>query len=170
MVTQLGVLVRDPGLENMVLHRRSVQPPYGWRPATRFWPEDDSVSAPDDSAYEVVHELFGIEVLNLSCFFRGQAGSDDWLVYSAELACGSGSGSAAIKVDGGKTEAYAWLTIDIMHQLALRTREYLSHRLTREEWEDNPGLEPAWCAAHDEMSRKGLLRYGVNLCGPATGS
>jgi ADP-ribose pyrophosphatase YjhB (NUDIX family) len=71
----------------------------------------------------------------------------DWKVYEVSF---SGSGNVVLSTEEAKS--YRWTTREELRTLAERTKLYLAHNITEEEWQAMPGLEPVWYEIFQELN------------------
>ncbi|MEK7542805.1 MAG: NUDIX hydrolase [Patescibacteria group bacterium] len=61
-----------------------------------------------------------------------------WKIYEAMVE------NYNVKASPDETKQYMWCSKDKLKELAQRTEEYLAKKITDNEWQSKPGLEPVW--------------------------
>ncbi|MFA5052480.1 MAG: NUDIX domain-containing protein [Parcubacteria group bacterium] len=61
-----------------------------------------------------------------------------WKIYEVNT-------NGEIKASEEETKQVGFYDKDELNLLALKTEKYLKGQISREDWEQNPGIEPVWC-------------------------
>ncbi|WP_413116257.1 NUDIX hydrolase [Streptomyces sp. CY1] len=140
--TSVGVLIRSPdGL--LMFERRT--PPAGIAPVAGHL---DQHGGPEAAAHAEVTEEVGLTVTHLHLLLEqwrpnqcrrtptGPVGHH-WWIFEAQV-------SGSLCPSAREVRTPRWIHPDQLQQYALRTAAYAEGRLSREKFEQEPGLEPVW--------------------------
>jgi 8-oxo-dGTP pyrophosphatase MutT (NUDIX family) len=149
----VGVIIRDLNGKFALLKRARF--PVGIAPVAGHI---DDHGTPSQAAIAETREEIGIiideddlrktsiqnKLINNICRRRG-GDHHYWWIYEVNDSEGE------IYPDPDETKGAKWYTSEELHDLAGRTREYLSGKIDKEDWEANPGLEEIWLTFLSEM-------------------
>ncbi|HCU71187.1 MAG TPA: NUDIX hydrolase [Candidatus Moranbacteria bacterium] len=106
----------------------------------------DSDVSYEEAAIRELEEEVGLKSVDLELLIEGRKENPCrrengdwhyWKIYRMET-----KGEIQRSLDETKQAAY--LSIDEIRQLGQRTEKYLVGKISEEEWEDSPGIEPVW--------------------------
>ncbi len=136
----VGMLIRR-GDDLLLIERR--KPPFGFAPPAGHIDEKGSF---ENAAREEVEEEVGLIPTEIELLAEGKkenpcrrpGGSwHYWKIYQVNT-------SGDIKRSEDETKQAGWFTLDQIKELAQRSEKYLAGRISDEEWQQSPGIEPVW--------------------------
>lgn len=145
--TSVGMLVWQNG-KLLMIERRKL--PFGFAPPAGHVDEGETYR---EAAIRELREEVGLKVKKLKLLFSGRKdfscrrpGGDwhDWKVYQVEV-------QGKLKRNLAETKKVGWFSKIEIEGLARRTRQYLDQKISEEEWEQTPGLEPVWYEHFQEL-------------------
>ncbi|MFJ8697826.1 NUDIX hydrolase [Streptomyces ardesiacus] len=139
----VGILISSPS--GLLVFERAT-PPAGIAPVAGHV---DHHGGPEQTAHDEVTEEVALTVTHLHPLLdqwrpnrcrRTPSGpvGHHWWIFQAEV-------SGSLRPSPREVRAPRWIRPEQLQQHALRTVAYAKGRLTREEFEREPGLEPVWC-------------------------
>lgn len=138
--TSVGMLARKNG-KLLLIERR--KPPFGFAPPAGHVDGDASF---EEAARRELKEEVGLMAEKLGLMIEGRKENKCrrargdwhyWKIYKVET-------SGEVKSSLDETKQAVWLSLDELTLLSEKTKKYLAGNISEEEWQKNPGLEPAW--------------------------
>lgn len=138
--TSVGMIVEKDG-KTLLIERAKF--PKGFACPAGHVDEDDSY---ENSAKRELKEEVGLDATKITLITekrkenpcRREDGSwHYWKIYKVEV-----EGELNRSLD--ETKKAGWYTKDEIKKLGERTEEYLNGKISEDEWNENPGLEPVW--------------------------
>lgn len=136
----VGMLVwRDDKL--LLIERR--KPPFGFAPPAGHIDGDGSF---EESVKRELKEEVGLEAKSIQLLIEGRkdnpcrredGGWHYWKIYQAKV-------TGQLRPSEDETKQAGWYTKEQLLQLSRKTEDYLSGRISDEDWQDSPGLESVW--------------------------
>lgn len=138
--TSVGIHVwRDCKL--LLIERRKF--PFGFAPPAGHVDDRPSFEA---AAEEELKEEVGLQVKSLRLIFEGKKDNPCrresgtwhyWKIYNGEV-------EGEVQRSSEETKQAGWCSKEEIDNLAKRTEQYLEGKVSEEEWQKSPGLEPVW--------------------------
>jgi len=137
--TSVGILVWQDG-KLLLIERKKF--PFGFAPPAGHCDGDDFEIA----ARRELEEEVGLKVTSLRLVAEGRKNNPcrrpggtwhDWRIYQAEA-------QGEVKRSLEETKQAGRYSKEEIKNLALRTEQYLEGKISEEEWQKSPGLEPVW--------------------------
>lgn len=138
--TSVGMIV-SRGDEVLLIERR--KQPYGFAaPAGHV---DDDVTYEVAAERELMEEV-GLQANSLKLMLEKDVNNPcrrkdgdwhHWKVYEV-------SAEGNVRPSEQETKQFCWVSPEKLENLADRTKSYLDHQITDEEWQKKPGLEVVW--------------------------
>ena len=145
--TSVGMIVyKDDKI--LLIERR--KKPFGFAPPAGHIDGDSTF---EESAIRELKEEVGLIATKLELLIEGRKENhcrrEDgtwhyWKIYRVEAI-------NDIERSKDETKQVNWFSKDQIIKLVERTREYLQGKISDEEWENNPGLEPVWLEWLEEL-------------------
>lgn len=136
----VGMIIRNDG-RLLLIERR--KPPFGFAPPAGH--VDDKGSF-ENAAKEEVEEEVGLIAKVIKLVAEGrknnrcrrEGGSwHYWKVYEVET-------EGELKRSEDETKQAGWFSVDEIKFLTERTQDYLVGKISEDEWQESPGIEPVW--------------------------
>lgn len=116
--------------------------PFGFAPPAGHIDGDSSF---EEAAGRELKEEVGLEAKSFKLIIEGRkenpcrrgASWHYWKIYRIET-------EGEIKMSEDEAKQADWFGREKINELALKTEEYLRNRISKEEWQKFPGLEPVW--------------------------
>ncbi|MGW7433259.1 NUDIX domain-containing protein [Streptomyces sp. NPDC054861] len=138
----VGAVISSPA--GLLVFERAT-PPAGIAPVAGHL---DQHGSPEQAARAEAAEEVGLTVTHLQLLLEqwrpnrcrrtptGPVGHH-WWIFTAHV-------SGSLRPSAREVRAPRWIHLDQLHQYARRTTAYAEGRLSRQEFEQEPGLEPVW--------------------------
>jgi ADP-ribose pyrophosphatase YjhB (NUDIX family) len=137
--TSVGILVwRDGSL--LLIERKKF--PFGFAPPAGHCDGDDFETA----ARRELEEEVGLKATSLRLVAEGKRNNPcrrpegtwhHWKIYQAEA-------EGEVQRSLEETKQASWYSKKQIEDLARRTEQYLAGKISEEEWQKSPGIEPVW--------------------------
>lgn len=148
----VGVLIKDDSNRMLLIERKKF--PFGYAPPAGHI---DDFASPEDCAIGEVQEEVGLKVESLELVYQGRHENrcrreggyyHNWHVFKASV-------SGEITASPDEVSSYKWCSQSEFEKLIIQTREYITGKISEEDWQREPGLEPVWLEIF-ESGRNGL--------------
>lgn len=145
--TSVGMIIKR-GNEVLLIERR--KPPFGFAPPAGHIDDKGSF---ENAAKEEVQEEVGLTPLEIKLIKEGRKNNHCrreegtwhyWKIYEVRT-------TGEIRRSEEETKQVGWFSLDQIKSLADRTNDYLSGKISEEEWQKSPGIEPVWLEWFKEL-------------------
>ncbi len=143
----VGMLIKRED-DLLLIERR--KPPFGFAPPAGHVDEKGSF---ENAAREEVEEEVGLIPTEIKLLTEGKkenpcrrpGGSwHYWKIYQV-------AADGEIKRSEDETKQAGWFPLGQIKELAQKTERYLTGRISEEEWQQSPGIEPVWLEWFKEL-------------------
>ena len=136
----VGMLIRKGGKILLIERKRPI---FGFAPPAGHV---DNKGSFENAAKEEVEEEVGLTPKKIKLIIEGKKNNPCrrkdgtwhyWKIYQVEA-------EGEIKRSEEETKQADWFSNNQINSLAKRTQKYLAGKISEEEWQKSPGLEPVW--------------------------
>lgn len=135
----VGMLIRHNG-KLLLIERR--KPPFGFAPPAGHV---DNKGSFENAVYEEVREEVGLTPIKIKLIAEGRKDNPCrregtwhyWKIYEVQTA-------GEIRRSKDETKQAGWFSVNQIKSLAKKTKDYLAGKISKDEWQKSPGIEPVW--------------------------
>lgn len=142
----VGMIIKKDG-RILLIERR--KPPFGFAPPAGHLDGDTF----DHSAVRETEEEVGLKTENIKLLSEGRKENKcrrtggDWHYWKIYEVVSEGE----VKRSEDETKQAGWFSAEQIKQLAQKTQGYVDRKISEDEWQQSPGLEPVWCEWFKEL-------------------